>query len=273
MLLHNQFVFSTGLRVRNFLYRLQVLSIQQQLKERKKDQKIAYLRLRPQFEKLYKTLTGYEIEKFVTPWWDRFNKQLERKFLPFPPFSFLNNPIIMFTMFATSGGKLIREELAFIQRVMSMQKREKILEEDYIGNPLLYRSSLLTSQTAIHHLYHLARFTQVTKTSIQNLKTIVEWGGGYGSLAKIFLRLHEKSCTYIIIDTPFFCTLQWLYLSVVFGEKKVHVIKNSSSKIKPNMINIIPLGLLDMVNIKADLFISTWAISESASYADRKSVV
>ncbi len=50
-------------------------------------------------------------------------------------------------------------------------------------------------------------------------EVVVEWGGGYGNLAKLLRRVHGGRPTYVIIDTPLFAALQWLYLSATSGAR------------------------------------------------------
>ena len=82
-------------------------------------------------------------------------------------------------------------------------------------------------------------------------------------MSKIFLRINPES-TYCIVDTPLFCSLQWLYLSSIYGESRLNLISNSKHRIKPKKINIVPVGLASQIPQRADLFVSTWGLSESS---------
>ncbi|KKP80020.1 MAG: hypothetical protein UR81_C0036G0006 [Candidatus Levybacteria bacterium GW2011_GWB1_35_5] len=53
----------------------------------------------------------------------------------------------------------------------------------------------------------------------------------------------------------------------MLGSKNVHIIDNRKGKIKKGLINVLPLGYLKFHKIKADLFISTWALSESSKFS------
>lgn len=218
------------------------------------------------FEKNYNKLNNFNIDSFTTPLWKKFNSRVEKSLLPIPPFSFLNDPTIMLSMFATAGGSWMRKELNFLEEKMGRGKLKEILKEDYVGDPLLLNYSYLTSHTAIHHLYCFIKFITATNAKLDNLNTIVEWGGGYGSLVRLLKRLKPKT-TYIIIDTPLFSCLQWLYLSTIFGEKEVNLLTSPKDKIIKNKINLLSLSFLKNVKIEADLFISTWALSESSKYS------
>jgi hypothetical protein len=121
-----------------------------------------------------------------------------------------------------------------------------------------------TSHQTIHHLYHLERFAAATGVDIARLQKAVEWGAGYGNQARIFRRLHGGRPTQVLMDLPIFSLLQWLYLSTVFGEDEVVLADSERATIHEGLVNIVPVGLSELVGSDADLFVSTWAISETA---------
>lgn len=252
---------------RNKLFRLKMRSAQAKLAQKKSFQREIYNKISKSFVKKYEMLRRYDIEKFTTPLWKKYNARLEKAVLPYPPFSFLQDPTIMITMFATSGGKWLSSELSYLEGNLPKKKLVYLLEEEYVGDPLLLSSNYLTSHTSVHHLYHFIKYIKFSKIDFNKINIIVEWGGGYGNLIRILKKFEQKKHTYIMIDTPLFCTLQWLYLSSIFGEKKVNLFKSSKDKILKNKINIMSISFLEDFRIKADLFISTWALSESSKYS------
>jgi len=223
--------------------------------------------LREEFSDIYQRLTEYDTSKFTMPLWESFNAELEKVFLPSPPFSFLRHPVIRINMFVTRGGRFLREELVFLEKRISENRLRSLLQEDYVGDPLLSSSKYLTSHNNIHNLYHLVRFLDRTKCSISELNAICEWGGGYGNMARIFRRLKSEPCTYIIFDTPLFSCLQWLYLSTVLGKKSVDLLQSPEDSIHAGKVNLITICFLDYHSISADLFISTWGLSDSSRYS------
>ncbi len=247
--------------------RLKMHGAQQVLAEKKGKQRLAFDKLSSKFEGFYKTLSDQNMDKFTTPLWKKYNGRVESALLPNPSFSFLRDPGIMYTMFATSGGKWLRHEMAFLEKKVSKSELRNLLEEDYVGDPLLFDTKYLTSHTAVHHLYHFIKFLNTTNTKPSELKTIVEWGGGYGSMIRILRKHLSGSSTYVMIDTPLFSCLQWIFLSTIFGERNVNLLLKNTDQIKKGKINIVPLNFLDKLKIKADLFISTWALSESSKYS------
>lgn len=259
----------------DILYRLRTLfllartsTLNRQLHNKKNEQFKNFNELKKKFIAKYKKIEKEKEDKHVIAAWNEKNKRLVQAFLPYPPFDFLRNPIVLRTMFVVSGGKWISEELRFLEQEISKSRLKQLLEEDPAGGPLLLSAEYMTSHNSIHHLYHLQKFLSQTGFRFSNNQTIVEWGGGYGNFAKIVKRYNSnKNLTYILIDSPIFACIQWLYLTTVLESKNVHIIDNREEKIKKGLINVLPLGYLEFHKIKADLFISTWALSESSKFS------
>lgn len=227
-------------------------------------QKEAFDSLREAFAAHYMTLAGCDFQRYISPVWHAFNARLERTLLPSPPFTFLNDPMIIKTMSVSVGSRWLQHQLALLEARLHHQALRVSLHEDYVGIPLMARTPYLTSHNTIHHLYHLVRYADATGCALNELVTIVEWGGGYGNLAKIFRRFHGGEHTYVIIDLPLLSCLQWLYLATIFGVEEVVLILEPDRPIQPGKINILPVCYIDEVSISADLFVSTWALSESS---------
>lgn len=238
-----------------------------QLARRKAEQRATFAALRHDFAATYRQLKTYDISPFVNPAWESNNSELEQLFSPAPPFGFLNVPTIKATMFVEAGGKWLADQLSFLEQKLEPNRLKALLMEDLVGDPPLINATYLTSHNSIHHLYHLIKFATTTRCDLENLKMVVEWGGGYGNMAKIFRRLQASPSTYVIIDTPLFSTLQWLYLTTILGSAHVNLLRSPQDAIRDGKINLLPLSHLDRHPLRAELFISTWALSESSKYS------
>jgi hypothetical protein len=206
----------------------------------------------------------------MTPLWETMNRDIRRSFSPYPPYAFLRHRLIDRTMFFHSPGLIFEREIAEVKRQFADGDLGSLIREDDVGKPRLIdasteNGSVLTSHNTIHHAYHLSRFLAVAKPDTDTLRTIVEWGGGYGNLAKILTRWRPGT-TYVIVDTPLFSCIQWLYLSVVFGSDSVAFL-DGRTPLAFGRINVLPNSLADSYDVNADLFISTWALSESSREA------
>jgi hypothetical protein len=257
-------------RVKRRLFLFGTLSYNffQILKKRK--QVLDFYTLRKKFFDLYDTLIKKDISVFLTPHWETLNGQLEiylRK--RNVPFNFLRNRIIGYTMFASGESDAMKIESDYLKQIYSDKQLKKLLEEEAVGLPIITDIKHNSSHNSVRHLNHIARFTARTKINIDSIDSVLEWGGGYGNFARILLKARHssKELTYTIIDTPLFSCIQWLYLSAVLGKDRVNIIKNDEGYLVEGKVNIVSLGFIEKINTTPDLFVSTWALSESSTYS------
>jgi hypothetical protein len=237
-----------------------------QLARLKGEQRATFAALRDEFAPTYELIKAHDISSLVSPLWQGVNAEIEKLFTPAPSFNFLTNPTLKHQMFVEAGGRWLAEQLSFLEKRVPRSRLKFLLMEDLVGDPRLMNATYLTSHTSIHHLYHLIRFADKTGCDFEKIEKVVEWGGGYGNMAKIFRRLKPTS-TYCIIDTPIFSMLQWLYLSTVLGVDNVNLLRRPDDAIKMGKVNLVSLCFMEQLQLQADLFLSTWALSESASAA------
>ena len=213
-----------------------------------------------QFAARYEAVRTHVQERFVRADWTQRNSVLVADLLPRPPSDFLRHPAIRYQMFV--ADKYLEHEAP---RVTGRLPDASVAREDAVGDPpcmTLPGSDVVTSANTVHHLHHLVRFEEVTGRRLSEFRTVVEWGGGYGNLAKLLLRLHGGSPTYVLFDTPVFVAVQWLYLSSVLGPDRVVLHSDRGARLAPGLLNVVPIGLAPDLEVDADLFISTWALNE-----------
>lgn len=215
---------------------------------------------------LYRQLSKKNIQKYITPVWDDYNSALEKQLLPKLPYNFLAKREIAGSMFVDERGDWMQQQIQLLEMHYSRDALNYLLQENQVGSPNIASKRYNTSHNSIHHLYHLARYEIETGTKLTDIQTVVEWGGGYGNLAKIYRRLNPYSHTYIIIDTPLFICLQKAYLTSTLSASQVNVV-DSSAGIVPGVVNLLPVGEVSRIDLSADIFISTWAISESSKFS------
>lgn len=241
-----------------------------ELEQRRPDQRATFERLAVRFNERYRTVAPLLDEETTTPPWRAFNAKVEAALLPTPSFDFLQDPVISATMHVSVGGRWLAQQRAFLrEHLPAAQLREAALE-DPAGAPDLLAPDLLSSHNTLHHLYHLRRFEVETGARLAKQQVVVEWGGGYGNLAKVLHRLDPRDRTYVIVDTPLFSALQWLYLSTTLGEERVVLHDRAPVDLRPGLVHLVPGGLLPHVDVRADLFVSTWALSESSPAAHER---
>ncbi|KUI24088.1 hypothetical protein AU196_10075 [Mycobacterium sp. IS-1742] len=205
--------------------------------------------------------------RYVRADWAERNEQLARDLLPVPPPDFLCHPAIRFQMLM--GERIVPHELPYVREHL---EDEGLLAEDAVGAPPTVPvpgTDVRTSPNTVHQLYHLLRYQDATGWRVRDASTVVEWGGGFGSLMRLLVRLHGGAPTCVIVDTPVFSAVQWLYLSAVLGEERVVLHHRAPVRPEPGRVNLVPIGLVADLDVDADLFVSTWALNESMPAAQR----
>lgn len=235
------------------------------LASEKRSQHEAFRSLRTRFSELYES-SKRDVSLYTTPLWEETNTSLESTLLPAPPFDFLRDPILRWMMFLDSPrSDLFRCEISHLEERFHDSELVRFLREDPVGRPRISHSKYSTSHNLIHHLFHLSRFMTSAQFRPDEADCIIEWGAGYGSLARLTARIRGRIGTYIIVDTPLISCLQWIYLSTIFGTDQVRFhLPDTESEVQPGLFNLIPLSSVDRMRIKGDVFISTWALSESS---------
>jgi putative sugar O-methyltransferase len=204
---------------------------------------------------------------FVLKIWSDYTKNIEKYFLNNFNTDFLLNDDIRETMFIRP--KWQNQQLEYLNKKYSKEKLKIILKEEKIGQPFISNQEFNTSANNIHLLNHLTKFKEKINFDFKDSKNIIEWGAGYGSMIKILFRMNSN-ITYTLIDLPIFSFIQAVYLSNIFGKEKINLIINDNQAIAENKINIIPVNkkILSKINHpNYDVFISTWALSESNEYS------
>ncbi len=207
-------------------------------------------------------------DAFIIPFWRSVLDTVRLSVLPRLSYAFLGNPILRQTMFLVGRPGLQKSELAFLEHIYSPDTLRRLLKESPVGEPQIEQIYYRTSPNTIHHLHHIARFTKETDVQPHNIRSVVEWGGGYGNMCRIWRRIN-LNITYVIIDLPEFSTIQATYLATLYGKEQIRFM-TQPGPVEPGKITIIPLNqdMLTHIDLgQPDLFISTWALSESTEYA------
>ncbi len=155
-------------------------------------------------------------------------------------------------MFFLQNRIFILKELKEIKRSKKWKIYKKLLTEDSIGNPVRYFLYPKSSGNRINHVYHLSVIEDELKIDLKKkVKTVFEFGAGYGCMARIFSKLNNK-IKYICYDTDHVNLLQFYYLK----HNNLNVGFNPDNKF------YLTSGLKKSRN-KNDLFIANWSLSET----------
>ncbi len=197
--------------------------------------------------------------------WGRWAKDISAAFQQGVPIGFLSHPLIASTMVfgRRRGGRAARLRADYVEGVFGPEIARLLLREDYVGLPNVTDTKWLTSANRAHHAYHLAKYASASGKRIWDAARIVEWGGGYGDMARLIRRMREQ-VTYCIVDLPEMLALQYIYLFSVEGEHSVHIVRTGEG-LAPGRVNLVPsaVALCGCIDLSCDAFISTWALTES----------
>lgn len=135
--------------------------------------------------------------------------------------------------------------------------------ESRIGRPYLQHvvGGTRYSANTIEHLYYLARLMRNTKAELPS--SVIELGGGFGNLARLVQELAPHT-TYIDIDYPETLALAHVNLRLNFSDLPIVVHKTHVDSIVPGAVNLVPVWLAQDVRFRPDLFLSTFALSETS---------
>lgn len=184
-----------------------------------------------------------------------FNKEIVNLIIQKKLINFLRNPFIQ-KMFFIHNRLFIKNELREIKNdTKRFSLWIKLLQEDNVGDPIRYFLYPKSSGNRIRQVYHLKKFCDFSKIKIKKIKKVLEVGGGYGCMARIFSKLNSK-IQYIIFDTFEVNLLQYYYLKL---NKLDADIDNNKSKI--NLLSSLKDICKNAQNHQT-LFIANWSLSE-----------
>ncbi len=134
----------------------------------------------------------------------------------------------------------------------------KLLKEENVGNPVPYFLHKETSGNRIRQVYLLKEIFEFTK--INSVDSVIEIGGGYGSMASIIHKINNNA-DYTIFDLPEVNLLQYYYLSSLEINCEISAIKKKISLLSELSLLKKKIDLLKNKNQKI-LIIANWSFSE-----------
>jgi putative sugar O-methyltransferase len=154
--------------------------------------------------------------------------------------------VIRETMFVNQQTYVFTELNELMRSPEWSTRWQPAIVESPIGSPEPYEFYVQSSGNLIHHAYSLYRFEKATGIRIEQLESVLEVGGGYGSFCRLVKSLGFKGA-YTIFDLPEFCYLQSRYL----GGLEIHM--GGHVRFVTNR---------DHIPYSTDLYIGLWSISE-----------
>lgn len=176
------------------------------------------------------------------PYWEYWRWQLWRLTQIDDPDKFYLWPCVYHTMLVQHWIDAITYEWRNLDRARFnkcnyLQGALSLSEQDFRG---LFFISPLTNNL-IHQAYHLQQWERTTGQRIENLKSIVEFGGGYGAMCLLCHELGFRG-RYVIYDLPEFSLLQQYYLS------QCHIEADWNPRRKPRPVDLL-IGLYSLSEV------------------------
>lgn len=116
------------------------------------------------------------------------------------------------------------------------------------------------SANTLGHLFYA--FKVLEQCHGRTISTIVEFGAGYGNLARCFKTMLPQT-TIILIDLPELLALQYFFLTSCVENTDVIMHVQPPLEFKQGAIHLVPVYYLKNLTFKADVFISSFALTEA----------
>lgn len=143
--------------------------------------------------------------------WPAILARLKKKILAEDPRRFLQWDIIRYTMFVDDAYHVFGE-LNFLRGLADYRNRwYPALQESAAGSPNRYAGFDGSSGNLVHQAHHAGQLENHLGLRVDSLDVVLEIGGGYGCMCRLFRQLGFMG-TYIIYDLPPMSALQRFYL-------------------------------------------------------------
>jgi len=159
-------------------------------------------------------------------------------------------------MFFVHNRFFIYKELIHLKNNKNWKFYKKLLIEDDVGDPIRYFLYPKSSGNRINHVFHLSILIDEFKVDLKKIKSVFEFGAGYGCMARIFSKINGN-IKYQCFDTFLVNLLQYYYLQ--------HNKLNVGFSFKNNFFLNSNFNYLEKYNKKNFnyLFIANWSLSET----------
>ena len=167
-------------------------------------------------------------------------------------------------MFFVHNRLYIYKQLKFLKNdKKNWIKWRKLLTEDRIGNPIKYFLYPISSGNRIREVFHLKNFFDFTGFHYNRYDLILEIGGGYGNMARLFNKIN-KNTKFIIYDTKEVNLLQYYYLKMNHVKVSFDYSKRANVYLVNSIKNLRFILAKNKKNyLKKKLLIANWSLSET----------
>ncbi len=226
------------------------------------DMQIKYLNLDNKFSN--QDLKKSE-NKFFTNYWLSLKDPIRNLIIGNSNKNFLGTPGLSNAMVRGLHGEFGLEqrfEECYLTNCLSSNTQLKIKKIQDCD--LLPRTSKLfnCSTSTLGHLFYAAK---IIENFDNEPKVIVELGGGYGNLTRLLKQIFDDT-TIVMFDFPEVLAIQYLFLKYTLPGVKIICHENPINGSLEKGIHLVPVFVMDKCKIDSDIFVSTFALTETPEY-------
>jgi putative sugar O-methyltransferase len=219
--------------------------------------------MQSEYQQLSFSAKKYDWLDYCHPIWQDTRSEIQSLLTGSVNKKILHELVMKCMMVRADFSKMQEYEICYLQDCVSTETKtmlRQFSETDFSSLPREC-SEFNCNINTLGQLFYLAKILEYTKQTYP--QTIVEFGGGYGCLARITKQVLSDA-TIIIIDLPELIALQSLFLRNTMNDTPVFVHKEIPSSFAKGAIHLVPVYLLKNLSLETDLFISAFALSESS---------
>ena len=207
-------------------------------------------------------ITFPQQEQYCNNCWKTNQRAIEKIILGTPNQRFLYEPVISGAMVRRGYTLFQKYEDTFILDCIHPETKKLVLSYKETSFGLLPKEckELNCSTSTLGCLFYAAKI--LDNPNKPEIKTIMDFGGGYGNLTRIFKQLLPE-VTLFIVDLPELIAIQYLFLNSTLPDTKIYVHTEKTDMFEQGAIHLIPIYLVEKLNLTTDLFVSTFALSET----------
>lgn len=203
------------------------------------------------------------------PQWQNFSAQIKQLITGKPNPNFLQFPAIAATMVRSGMHVGQSYELCYLTQCISEKTKRTLAAfvEPRICTMPKECTEFNCNANTLGQIYYAARILE--QTPPENIRSIIEFGGGYGCLAHIFKSVLPQTTIYII-DIPELLSIQYVYLKSALPNEPIHLhTPNNLKNLHEAGIHLIPTHIMMQLDLQADLFVSNFALSEVTAHVQQ----
>jgi hypothetical protein len=191
--------------------------------------------------------------------WMKFQRELRSALLASDPRRFLEFKVIQQTMFI-GNPQFTAAEVARLRALPEWNSRWRFALRE-ANSVIVPRSPFYfpSSGTTIHHAFQLHQFEAMTGLDVARFDSVLEFGGGYGSMCRTLNKLGFRG-RYFIFDLPEFTALQEFYLQL----NNIPICASANATLS-GVSCFSDFAQFERLNrhTPPDLFLATWSLSET----------